>query len=165
MNNKALFKNIFSRQDDAEKDIENFLTGVHLFSNLSKKEVRNIIQIIHLRIYEPDETIFRQGEKGVGMYIIRSGNVSIYEEFPSQKMRKIADLEEGDFFGELALFAESPRSATAVAKSHCRILGFFQSDLFELLDSNPALGVKVILSLARVLATRMLKSMENEKEE
>ena len=165
MNKKALFEKLFHRKTDADKDLENFLSKVNLFSSLSKKELKNIIKIIHIRAYAPDETIFRQGEKGVGMYIIRSGNVSIYEEFPSRKMLKLADLGEGDFFGELALFAESPRSATAVAKSDCRILGFFQPDLFELLDSNPALGVKVILTLAQILATRMLRSMEVVKEE
>ena len=162
---RSIFQSLFHPKKDPEDELIDFLKTVPLFTGLFNKDFKKIIEIIHPRVYEPEEIIFKQGDRGVGLYIIRSGSVSIYEEFPSRKRIKLADLKEGDFFGELALFADAPRSASAVAKSDSQILGFFQSDLLELIDSNPSLGVKVVLSLARILALRMLKSIENKEEE
>jgi CRP-like cAMP-binding protein len=103
------------------------------------------------------EDIFIQGVPGAGMYIILEGEVSILVE-PENK--EIALLKEGEFFGELALLDESPRSATARSKEGCTVLGFFQSDLFSLLERSPKLGAKIILRLARIIGERLKFSNE-----
>jgi CRP/FNR family cyclic AMP-dependent transcriptional regulator len=57
--------------------------------------------------------------------------------------------------GEDSLLDETPRSATVIAKTPTRLLGFFQSDLFTLIDRNPRLGVKITIRLGKVLGERL----------
>jgi CRP-like cAMP-binding protein len=67
----------------------------------------------------------------------------------------MTELGDGEFFGELPLLDGGSRSATAVAKTSCRIFGFFQPDLFSLIERNPRLGVKIVLSLAAIIGMRL----------
>jgi len=71
---------------------------------------------------------FWEGEPGVGMYIIKKGVLKIYKMSTDGKNEDLALLKDGDFFGELALLDDSPRSASAVAIEACHILGFFRPD-------------------------------------
>ena len=64
-------------------------------------------------------------------------------------------LKNGEFFGELALLDESPRSATATAGEKTQILGFFRPDFLNLLSTEPKLGAKVLLKLSQILAMRL----------
>ena len=73
-----------------------------------------IESILHEREYQTDEVIFRQDEPGMGMYIIASGTVTIISEPSSMQW---SELGEGEFFGEIALLDEHPRSASAIAKT------------------------------------------------
>ncbi len=65
--------------------------------------------------FEEGETIFSQGDPAADMYLIRSGSVRIVRETDEGHF-DLARLEEGEFFGEMALFAPGPRSATAIAE-------------------------------------------------
>lgn len=143
---------IFKSGEQQMEETLAVLRQLPFFKELSKREIMTIERILHRRNYDPGEDIFRQGVPGAGMYIILKGEVVITME-PGRK--DIANLKEGEFFGELALLDESPRSATARAKTQCTVLGFFQSDLFGLLDRNPTLGGKIVLRLARIVGERL----------
>ncbi len=132
--------------------IADVLTRVPIFANLSKRELLSIDRILHRREYLPDEIIFRQGEPGMGMYVVQHGRVAIITEPQNQQLY---EMQEGDFFGEVALLDEGPRSATAIARTSCTLLGFFQPDLFDLINRNPRLGVKVVLSVAKHVGVRL----------
>jgi CRP-like cAMP-binding protein len=93
----------------------------------------------------------------MGMYIIDSGKVAIVSE-PSSI--QFTELQVGDFFGEVALLDEAPRSATALAKGPCRVFGFFQPDLLSLIERDPRLGVKIVLRLARMIGSRLRRANE-----
>ncbi len=155
---KSLWQNIFGNKERKEENILTILRRIPIFQDLSNREIRSIERILHRRTYQEGEVIFRQGDAGVGMYIIEKGVVSIVYE-PTDQV--LAELKEGEFFGELALLDESPRSATAIAVSDCKMLGFFQPDLFGLIERNPGLGVKIVLKLAQIIGER-LKSANEE---
>ena len=153
MNN--LWGNIFKgRQKEGIADI---LKKIPVFEGLSSNDISHIERILHCREYQPDEVIFSQGTPGFGMYIIEDGSVTIVSE-PSMKI--MAELQSGDFFGELALLDDSPRSATAMAKTSCRMLCFFQSDMFDLISRKPQIGVKILLCLARTIGERLKRANE-----
>lgn len=150
-----LWGNIFKRQ---KKDgVQVILKKVPVFEDLSSSDLSHIERILHSREYKPDEIIFSQGTPGFGMYIIEDGSVKIVSE-PS--MNVMAELQSGDFFGELALLDDSPRSATAVAKTACRMLCFFQSDMFDLISRKPQIGVKILLCLAKTIGERLKRANE-----
>ncbi|MBF0558402.1 MAG: cyclic nucleotide-binding domain-containing protein [Nitrospirae bacterium] len=74
--------------------------------------------------------------------------------------RCIATLSDGEFFGELSLLDESPRSASAIAYKPCKILCFFQADLFDLINHDPRVGVKITIGLARTIGYRLKQTNE-----
>lgn len=155
-----IWDNLF-RQSKKDRTLTQRLTENILFQDLSGKELRLVENIVNLRTYRPGETIFRQGEVGVGMYIIASGLVNIYVEevvaaTGELQTNHITQLNDGDFFGDLALVEEnSRRSATAVASVETTLIGFFKPALLEIADRNPSAGVKILLRLGEVLGARL----------
>jgi len=141
--------------------IRELLRGIPLFETLSDRELSVVERILHERAYAPEEMIFREGEPGVAMYIIGNGSVSITV---GSDAKVLAELHEGEFFGELALLDDSPRSASALAKEESKIFAFSQPDLFAMIQRNPKLGIKIVLSLARIIGDRLKRMNEQLKE-
>ncbi|HEY4744339.1 MAG TPA: cyclic nucleotide-binding domain-containing protein [Desulfuromonadaceae bacterium] len=133
------------------------LSRVPLFEDLNKRELGALERILHHRQYMRGEVIFRQGERGMGMYIVQQGRVAITTE---PENHELFELQDGDFFGEVALLDESPRSATAVAKTDCSVFGFFQPDLFGLIARDSRLGVKIVLRVSRYVGQRLRQANE-----
>ena len=144
-------------ESEAKSPFTSVLSRVPIFKNLTRRELISIDRILHRRQYIQNEVIFRQGEPGMGLYVVQSGTVGIVLE-PGNQL--VFEMRDGDFFGEVTLLDEGPRTATAIAKTNCVLLGFFQSDLLNLIDRNPRLGVKVVLSVARHVAVRLRKADE-----
>ncbi len=151
----SVWGNIFGKKAGDAEDILHVLRQVPLFSNMNNGELREFEKIIHRRSFKAGETIFWEGEPGVGMYIIHRGSVTISKYFSSEERKVLATLKGGEFFGELALLDESPRSATAIAKEETKILGLFRPDLFSLLDRKPRLGNKFLFQLALIIGERL----------
>jgi CRP-like cAMP-binding protein len=123
--------------------------------------MRSVERILHRRIYKEKEVLFKEGDPGVGMYIIEKGRVNIVL---GTEEKLLASLSNGEFFGEIALLSEIPRTATAVAVMESSILGLFQSDLFGLLETNPGMGNKILLKLAQMIADRLrFSNIENQQ--
>ena len=151
---KSLWANLFRRTESAD-DMYALLQRVPLFESLSRRESEAIERILYRRTYQKDETIFHQDEPGVGMYIIAKGAIHI--TFGPERVL-LAELGPGDFFGEIALLNETPRSATATAQTLTQVYGFFRPDLLSLLERDPRLGVKVLLPLAQITGQRLLNA-------
>ncbi len=157
----SFWGNIFRNRESEEDSLYAILKRIPIFRSLKNREVRAVERILHQRDYQPGEIVFQQGNPGVGMYIIHSGNVEVIFEPTGQVL---AELSDGEFFGELGLIDESPRSATVVAKSDCKLFGFFQSDLRDLIDRNPRLGVKIVMQLVSTIGERLKRSNEQVQE-
>ena len=149
---KSLWASL-TRRDDGD-DEDDLLGAVPLFEDLTPREIDAVQRLLHRRDYVAGESVFVQGEPGLGMYIIARGSISIQSE-PSG--RELVELGNGDFFGEIALLNEVIRTATARAKTDCTLLSLFQPDLLGLLERNPRLGVKVLLALARLVGLRLVE--------
>jgi CRP-like cAMP-binding protein len=154
----AIWANIFKKRVEEDEDILNTLRLVPLFADMTAGELREFEKIIHRRTFKANETIFWEGEPGVGMYIIQHGTVSIIKHVQGQEREELAALRDGEFFGELALLDETPRSATAIAKQPTQIIGLFRPDLFELLERKPRLGNKFLFQLALIVGERLKNS-------
>jgi len=151
----ALWKNIFSERVVREGSLEQILSKVPAFSGLSARELKEVAAIVHKREYRAGEPVFAQGDPGLGMYIIQEGEVTISISGKEDGDRELAVLTDGDFFGELALIDESPRSANARCKTDCILIGFFRPDLFELIEKKNQLGIKIIFKLAEIVSHRL----------
>ncbi len=156
-----LWGNIFKKKNGDDESIIKTMRLVPLFADMNDSELREFEKLIHRRTFKANETIFWEGEPGVGMYIIQRGVILIFKHAPGEGREELATLRNGEFFGELALLDETPRSATAVAKEPSDIIGLFRPDLFELLERKPRLGNKFLFQLASIIGER-LKNTNSE---
>lgn len=153
--------NIFKPSNVVEESIFSVLKRVPIFQDLTFKELKSIERILHRRTYKSEEIIFNENEPGVGMYIIENGKVNITL---GKEGKLLVLLSNGDFFGEMALILEGHRTASAIAKEPTKLLGFFQSDLFNLLETSPKTGNKILQRLAQMIAERLrLGTIENRQ--
>lgn len=155
----SLWGNIFRQTE--EQAVHALLQNIPLFEGLSRKELSAVKSILHRREYDANEVLFHQGNPGVGMYIIQEGTIDILYEPTGDTL---AELGDGDFFGELALLNETPRSATAISRDDSVLYGLFRPDLLDLVDRDPSLGVQVLLRMGRVLSERLIQTNEQVEE-
>ena len=156
-----LWENIFKLRQKNTDEIDKILLNISVFQDLKHRELRTIKRILHRREYRKDELIFQQGDVGLGMYIIVKGTVEIVCN-PGRYI--LAELSDGDFFGELALLDDAPRSATAVTKTPCTLLGFFKPELLDIINRNPKLGGKILFRLAWTIGERLKSTNEQLRE-
>jgi CRP/FNR family cyclic AMP-dependent transcriptional regulator len=149
----GIWGNVFRKK---RKDtLGEILRFVPLFRELTPKELKILERVVHIRTYKAGEPVFLETEPGAGMYVIRSGRIDIVADFEAQHPLILSDMEAGDFFGEMALLGDTSRSATAVARERSELIGFFHSDLLEIINIHPEMGAKINLGLARTLAERL----------
>jgi CRP/FNR family transcriptional regulator, cyclic AMP receptor protein len=161
MEENIYWTNVFKKDKKVEENIFSVLKRIPIFGGLSYKELKSVERILHRRTYKADEFIFKEYEPGVGMYIIESGKVNITL---GKEQKLLVLLSDGDFFGEMALILEGQRTASAIAKEPTKLLGFFQPDLFNLLETAPRIGNKILLHLAQMIAERLrLSTLENNQ--
>lgn len=154
----AIWDNIFRRHGEQLSETALAISHVPIFSGLSRKELREIEHIIHRREYQSNEAIFNQGDPGLGMYIIVKGGVQIVNNQDPEHIVVYSELNDGDFFGDLALVDDADRSATALATSDTKLIAFFRPELKDILTRFPSLGNKILLNLAKVTAARLRKT-------
>ncbi len=158
MARSTLWESLRIFQNDPEEEILERLAACPVFQDIPTRGLRMIRSMCHLRYYKENEHIFRQGEPGVGLYIILEGKVEIYRTENDEYRRQFAILGEGDFLGELALLEDLPRTASARAQSYSRIMGFFRPDLLSLYQRNPRLGSVIVMNMARLTARRLINT-------
>jgi CRP/FNR family transcriptional regulator, cyclic AMP receptor protein len=153
------WENLFRRKE--EKDVRTLLRSIPVFEGLSERDLRAMERILHRRSYSAGEPVFRAGDPGLGMYIIEEGSVSILLE---EEGHELARLGSGEFFGEMSLFSDDPRAATAVTLEETKLFGFFEPDLAGLLQRHPRIGVHVLTRFARILSLRLARATRENAE-
>jgi len=152
----SFWTNFFTSKTD-ETNLREALQALPIFNKLSKRDCTLLLNIVHNRIYVAGEYIFYQGDPGLGMYIIREGEVVIKRENANKKSHSIAHLKQGDFFGELALVDGEKRTASAIAKTDAKLAVIFKPDLEEFIDKIPKKGIKIMRGISKIIAARLRK--------
>jgi len=115
------------------------LKKVPIFSRLPARELEHIARSLKERSYEPGSVIVKEGDPGLGFFLITQGRVAV-----SHRDHTIRELGPGEFFGEMALMEERPRSATVTAKERTQCLQLVRWDFRALLKQNPDLAVQML---------------------
>lgn len=158
-----LWTDLFRKKKAGRSELTDILRENVLFQSLTKRELRYLSSFVYERVYQPDEPIFAQNDRGLGMYLIVKGRVAIRTQGPTPGLNEtlVTLLNEGSFFGELALVDPSHlRSANATSIDRSVLIGFFKPDLLEILERKPEMGVKLMLSLSAVLGRRLVETTE-----
>ncbi len=135
------------------------LSDVSIFAPLSDEETQKLSADSRVRVFAPDESIVRQGQKGHSMFVIHRGavNVQVKENGVSKTLRK---LREGDFFGEMGLLTGQPRTATVIAEEETEVLEIDNLCLKPILEENPEL----VESLGKIIEERRVALDKIESE-
>lgn len=114
--------------------ILNILKTIPLFQSLSEAENKTIIDHISMQFYPAHYVLFKKGDNGESLYIIKSGSVQLTD---------VATLNEGEFFGEMALIDSAPRMTGAETLSDCEIFILKKEDFNALVHDNPEIARKI----------------------
>ncbi len=112
--------------------------------------------------YKDGSIIFEENSIGKEMYVILSGQVKVIKEKDSVETT-LATLEEGEFFGEMSLFDNFPRSATVMAIGDVKLLEINQKDFLKKISKDPSIAFRMLEIMSqRIRQTdeRLLKHIE-----
>jgi CRP-like cAMP-binding protein len=123
--------------DMGADDILAQLPRIALFSHLTADEFIRIIDQLQVKVYEPNDLIISEGDHGDSFFVITRGLAVVTKKDPKGKEIEVAELGEGNFFGEFAFLAESDRRASVRAKAELEVLEFSRTKLDELIKEYP----------------------------
>lgn len=130
-------------------ELEQQLASVPLLAGLDARIRRRLAETGKRRTYGPDEEIVREGSTGTALYVILSGNARVV-----RGGEQLGSVKAGDFFGELALIEEHPRSASVIADTETECLLFPAWEFTALLGEHPEIAVPIMRELIARLHRR-----------
>jgi CRP/FNR family cyclic AMP-dependent transcriptional regulator len=128
-----------------------FFRKFALFAELDDRELAAIAAVAKSRHYAKDDVIFHADESGDVFCLIREGQVKVTMISPEGKEIILSLLGPGDFFGEMSLLDDEPRSATVVATEVLDLVTIWRSDFLQILQENFSITRKVLAELSRRL--------------
>jgi CRP/FNR family cyclic AMP-dependent transcriptional regulator len=126
------------------------ITKIDFFSGLDEKILKKISDACIVRQFTRNETIVRQGEMGLGLYVIARGHVKVDREEKGVRTQ-VAELGPEQFFGEMSLLDNKPRSATVTGIEDSECLLLTRDSFVRLMNKYPEIPIR----MARVLAERL----------
>jgi diguanylate cyclase len=133
------------------------LKNTQLFSALKPAELKELAKYSDIVRHKNNSVIFREGSKGQSLFIIKNGGVRIIKKTIDGNELDIAEFIKGELFGEIDLFEEAPRSATAIAEEDTTLLMFPAKGkkFSEIIKKHPAIFANILHELIAMTAHRI----------
>ena len=125
------------------------------FAHLDERISGRIVQMCIPREYSAGDHVVRQGDTGLGLYFITSGQVKVEIDRNARKTR-VAELQPGALVGELSIIDGKPRSANVICLTHTTCLLLTRDSFTRLMNKHPEIAIQT----ARALATRLRNTNE-----
>ncbi len=153
-----------------QKLLSGILAKYGLFSGMNEAQVAEAARVIRMRKYPAGEAIWQEGEEGNDVILLLEGEVEITQRltlFSGEEahthdkalIKLNADMRP--VIGEIALCANTPRSAAVIAKSDITVGVFTMHDLTSIIDKDPHFGYLLYKNLASVTAQRLITANQN----
>ena len=134
---------------------EDIFRMARLFSLLTDEEIRTVAGYLSRIDTGKNHILFSEGDSGDDLYIIESGEIESHVKLANRNRRTIAHLYEGDFFGEMAMFEDAPRSATCETKSPSVLYRLNKESFFSLMKDHPSIVNRLMLSMLSEITHRL----------
>jgi CRP/FNR family transcriptional regulator, cyclic AMP receptor protein len=122
------------------------LAQVPLFSHLTRRQLRGVLDVAEEYVFEEGAELAKEGAPGETFFVILEGEAKVV-----RRGRTVARLQPGDFFGEISLLDGGPRTASVVAATPIRALLLLGDDFRTLLVEEPKLAAKILRELSGML--------------
>lgn len=130
-------------------DVLRLLRSVPLFEELSEVALTSLAALCREERVAADAQVFREGDPADSFFVVADGRVALFRDVPGRPQVLRMRAEAGDFFGEMGLFDDAPRSATARAVEASTLLRIGKSELLRFLVANPTLAFRLRMEMAR----------------
>ena len=131
------------------------LKNIGIFAGLTSEDLKVIANITREEHFDSGATIFKEADPGGKLYFIVSGTVKIYRDSVGEQRKILASFGINEVFGEISIFDDLPRSASAVTSENCDLLSISAPELNKLLAYNTGLAVRLLRELVRNLSKRL----------
>ncbi len=130
---------------------------MEILSGLSEGEIAEILSRFGTSDFGEGDILFAEGDEGKELYVVESGEIAVSIGLPGGGEKEIARVAPGDFFGEMSIFEDAPRSATCRARAAAKLLSLNRESFFRLIDDRPDIAVKMMSRMLNI-ATKRLRS-------
>jgi CRP-like cAMP-binding protein len=130
------------------KEIAAFLAKVPLFKELNGRQLESLAQTMVSQDYQRGQDIVTQGESGVGLFVIASGEAEVIHVRTDGTRAVVNVLGETDYFGELALLTEGPRTASVIATQPTQCLVLTRWNFLAALKGDADMAVSILEEMA-----------------
>ena len=124
------------------------LKGIPLFTQCSKKDLRDIARLTEEVAFDEGAVLIREGERGREVFVVVSGRLEVSRDGEG----RLAEVDAGQVVGEIALLSNQPRSASVTAVTAVRALRIGDAEFLDLLERMPLLWLKITRTLADRIA-------------
>ena len=125
------------------------LKKVYIFSDLQVRELAALGSVATERDHPKGEIVVKEGEAGDTMFLILSGSVSVLQKQGTEQETLITTLAAGDYFGEMALFEDQPRSATVKTDGDAKFLVLGKLEFEEIMREFPQIAINICQVFSR----------------
>lgn len=133
----------------SDEKIINFLSKIPLFKDLKRRQLEMLSRLVGQKTYQPGEVIVKQGQGGVGLFIIESGKADVLRQVADGSETQVNTLVAGDFFGELALLDEGQRTASVVAVEPTTCMAMTRWDFMPLLKDDADMAILILQEIVK----------------
>jgi uncharacterized membrane protein len=143
------------------------IRSVPLFASLDDEAAIELRNLLQTRTVAGGTSLFRAGDQGDAMYLIESGRVRIALTDDDHKELVLAELAQGDFFGEMAIIDGKQRSADATVTEDARLEVLSRDDFLRFTNDNPKVALEMLsATFSRLRRTdKMLQQRVNEEQD
>jgi len=135
-------------EEDARRPIT-LLNEIDLFAYLDDEMKSNLSKRMKLHHFQSNDIVFKQGDKGDSLFVIREGVVGVWIKMEEGNAIEVARLGAGSFFGEMALLTGEPRTASIITKTESYLYEITKSDFAPIIESSPQTVQKMSLELTQ----------------
>jgi CRP-like cAMP-binding protein len=133
------------------------LQQTSLFRDFTLDEIQGCLELLDSEDAPAGTCIVRQDEPGDSMYLLVSGRAQVIHHKDGRDVA-LAELKPGEFFGEIALVDQGPRSADVEAITDCRLFKITQAAISAIAGVYPTAAFKFLIAVGRILVVRMRQS-------
>ncbi len=138
--------------------VEEVLGNVRLFEGLLPAHLRRIAALAQEREFAKGEHVFHHGDDGDGLYLVLEGAIRISRNVSGMGEEALAILRDGQYFGEMSIVDDAPRSADAIAHERSRVLKLPKDDLRDLMFVDRELAYELLWRFVRTMSGRLRES-------